>query len=210
MKETLASVFLKAYFKTLKPEVTLEKGARLPSPNKPGIYMFWHGRMLILPFVFKEHGKYVKVLISRHRDGEKIARIIEKLGFGTIRGSTGIKKGGDRAFRNLIKALKDGYSIAITPDGPRGPKETLKPGVAKLGMISGTPIFPVTFSTNRGKKLGSWDEFLVPYPFSRCKIVIGKPIVPEPEDDLKSFSNRLELSLKNLTEETDGEMGWKT
>ncbi|WP_457569647.1 lysophospholipid acyltransferase family protein [Desulfurobacterium sp.] len=210
MKETLLALLLNGYFKTLRTEIQLNKGARLPSPQNPGIYMFWHGRMLILPFAFKDKGNLVKVLISKHRDGEKIARIIHKLGFGTVRGSTGIRKGGDKAFRELIKALQNGYSIAITPDGPRGPKEKLKPGVAKLAMLSGIPVFPVAFSTNRGKKLGSWDSFLVPYPFSKCKIVIDKPLIPKEDEDLKSFSNRLELSLKNLTQQIDGEMGWKT
>ncbi|WP_297446131.1 lysophospholipid acyltransferase family protein [Desulfurobacterium sp.] len=210
MKETFTTLILNAYLKTLRIEIHLKKGARLPSPENPGIYIFWHGRMLILPFVFKDKGQLVKVLISRHRDGEEIAGIIHKLGFGTVRGSTGIKKGGDKAFRNLVKALQNGYSIAITPDGPRGPREKLKAGVAKLSMITKIPVFPVTFSTNRGKALGSWDRFLVPYPFSKCKIAIGEPLIPETDEDLKTFVNRLELSLKSLTQQTDGEMGWKT
>jgi lysophospholipid acyltransferase (LPLAT)-like uncharacterized protein len=108
----------------------------------------------------------------------------------------------------MVKLIKSGMAVAITPDGPRGPKEVVKQGIARLSIKTGAPIYPLTFSTNRGKKLNSWDEFLVPYPFSRCKVVLGKPVYPENYGE-KELVKKVELELRKLTKICDGEMGWK-
>jgi lysophospholipid acyltransferase (LPLAT)-like uncharacterized protein len=110
----------------------------------------------------------------------------------------------------MVELLNNGKSVAITPDGPKGPREVFKTGAAKLSILTGAPIYPVTFSTSKGKSLSSWDRFLIPYPFSRCKVIVGKPIHPEENENTESFRKRLELALKNLTDQCDREVGWKT
>ncbi|TCK05205.1 lysophospholipid acyltransferase family protein [Phorcysia thermohydrogeniphila] len=202
-KPYVASLLLRAWVKTLKVEVEF-----LAEPTFPSIIAFWHGRMFLLPFVFRSYASQVSILISRHRDGEFATRLVEALGFSTVRGSTGKGKGGDRAFLEMVRLLKSGMSVAITPDGPRGPREVVKPGVARLSIKTGVPIYPLTFSCSRGKKLNSWDRFLIPYPFSRCKVILGKPIYPQGYEE-EELVKKVELELQRLTETCDGEMGWK-
>ena len=202
-KPYVASLFLRAWVKTLRIEVEF-----LAEPAFPSIVAFWHGRMFLLPFAFRRYASKVSILISRHRDGEFVARLVEALGFSTVRGSTGKGKGGDRAFLQMVNLLKSGKVVAITPDGPRGPREVVKPGIARLAKKTGVPIYPLTFSTGFGKKLGSWDEFLVPYPFSRCKVILGEPIFPQKYEE-EELVKKVELELQRLTKTCDGEMGWK-
>ncbi|WP_163328182.1 lysophospholipid acyltransferase family protein [Desulfurobacterium thermolithotrophum] len=203
-REDILFFLLNGFVKTLKIEVKFLENVKFPS-----IITFWHGRMFLLPFVFANYADKVSVLISRHRDGELAARLIEKLGFSTVRGSTGKGKGGDRAFREMVNILESGKSVAITPDGPRGPKEVFKPGAAKLSIVTGVPVYPVAFSTSRGKELSSWDNFLLPYPFSKCKVLVGKPLYPKEKEDIDFYTKRLELALKDLTKLCDQETGWK-
>ncbi len=175
----------------------------LSEPKFPSIVAFWHGRMFLLPFALKEYSDRVAILISRHRDGELISNIVEKMGFKTIRGSTGVGKGGERAFLRMVDWLEKGGVVAITPDGPRGPVEVVKKGTAKLSMKTGVPIYPLTFSSSRKIHLNSWDRFLIPLPFSRCKVVLGEPILPEKFKDEESLRKEVELKLRSLTRKVD-------
>ena len=191
---TLSSLWVK----TLRVEVEF-----LSAPEFPSIVAFWHGRMFLLPFALKEYAEKVAILISRHRDGELIAQIVEKMGFKTVRGSAGKGKGGERAFKEMVKLIEEGYTVAITPDGPKGPREVAKPGVAKLALKTGVPVYPLTFSANWKFNLNSWDRFLIPYPFSKCRVVLGKPIRPENFKNEEELREEIELKLKELTEEAD-------
>ncbi|SMO54026.1 hypothetical protein SAMN06269117_10958 [Balnearium lithotrophicum] len=175
----------------------------LSEPKFPSIVAFWHGRMFLLPFALKEYSDKVAILISRHRDGELISNIVGKMGFKTIRGSTGVGKGGERAFLRMVDWLEKGGVVAITPDGPRGPVEVVKRGIAKLSMKTGVPIYPLTFSSSRKIHLNSWDRFLIPLPFSRCKVVLGKPILPEKFKDEESLRKEVELKLRSLIRKVD-------
>jgi len=186
------------WVKTLRVEVEF-----LSAPEFPSIVAFWHGRMFLLPFALKEYAEKVAILISRHRDGELIAQIVEKMGFKTVRGSAGKGKGGNRAFKEMVKLIEKGYTVAITPDGPKGPREVAKPGVAKLALKTGVPVYPLTFSANWKFNLNSWDRFLIPYPFSKCRVVLGKPIRPENFKNEEELREEIELKLKELTEEAD-------
>ena len=197
----------KGLVKTLRVEVEF-----LSPPKFPSIVAFWHGRMFLLPFALKEYAPKVAILISRHRDGELIARVVEKLGFKTVRGSTGPGKGGEKAFLEMLKLLEKGYVVAITPDGPRGPREVAKPGIAKLALKSGLPVYPLTFSAKSSLKLNSWDKFLIPYPFSKCKVILGEPINPEDfmnHNSEEELRKTIEFKLKQLTEKADREVLWK-
>ncbi|WP_456455422.1 lysophospholipid acyltransferase family protein [Thermovibrio sp.] len=185
----------KLLLKTLKVETEF-----LSPPEFPCIVAFWHGRMFLLPFALREFSDKVAILISRHRDGELIAKIVERLGFKTVRGSTGRGKGGERAFLQMLKLLKKGYCVAITPDGPKGPKEKVKPGVVKLSLTSGVPIYPLTFACSSCFTLNSWDRFKIPKPFSKCKVLLGNPLKPENFSDEEEMRLELERELKSLTE----------
>ena len=191
---TLSSLWVK----TLRVEVEF-----LSPPQFPSIVAFWHGRMFLLPFALKNYAERVAILISRHRDGELIARIVEKMGFKTVRGSAGRGKGGDRAFKEMVKLIEKGYTVAITPDGPRGPREVAKPGVAKLAMKTGVPVYPLTFSANWKFNLNSWDRFLIPYPFSKCRVILGEPILPQNFPSEEELRKEIELKLKKLSESAD-------
>ncbi len=194
-KEFLLLTVSKLLLKTLKVETEF-----LSPPEFPCIVAFWHGRMFLLPFALREFSDKVAILISRHRDGELIAKIVERLGFKTVRGSTGRGKGGERAFLQMLKLLKKGYCVAITPDGPKGPKEKVKPGVVKLSLTSGVPIYPLTFACSSCFTLNSWDRFKIPKPFSKCKVLLGNPLKPENFSDEEEMRLELERELKSLTE----------
>jgi lysophospholipid acyltransferase (LPLAT)-like uncharacterized protein len=111
------------------------------------IVCFWHGRLLMMPFA-NRRGKG-KVLISRHRDGEFIARVIKYFHLGTIRGS--YRKGSVSSLREIIADLNEGYDVAITPDGPKGPRYQVKQGIVELAKLTGRAIIPITYSASKKK-----------------------------------------------------------
>jgi lysophospholipid acyltransferase (LPLAT)-like uncharacterized protein len=111
------------------------------------IAAFWHGRQLMMPFANK--GKRISILISQHRDGELIARTVARFGFHAVRGST--TRGGAGALRRLVRRARAGDLVVMTPDGPRGPRHVVQPGVLKLAMLTGLPIVPLTFSASKKK-----------------------------------------------------------
>ena len=189
----------KALIKTLRVEVEF-----LAPPAFPSIVAFWHGRMLLLPFALRDYADKVSILISRHRDGELVAELVERLGFKTVRGSTGRGKGGSKAFLEMVNLIKRGEVVAITPDGPRGPREKVKPGAIKLSMVTGAPIYPLTFGCTEEFHLNSWDRFTIPRPFSKCRVILGEPLRPEEFKSEKEMAERLELTLKELTQKATG------
>jgi lysophospholipid acyltransferase (LPLAT)-like uncharacterized protein len=137
--------------------------------KQPVVFTLWHGEMLPLLYHHRDQG--VAVLISDHRDGEMIARIAERFGFGTVRGST--SKGASRALVGLARALEAGHDVAITPDGPRGPARSFAPGALVAAQRVGAPVLPVVATATRAWRLRSWDRFLIPKPFSRVTIAYG-------------------------------------
>lgn len=195
----LAKIIIKALAFTMKLETLHEERVRqFWDRDEKVIVAFWHGRLLMMGFSYK--GKGIKTLISQHKDGELIARILKKLGFGSIRGSS--TRGGAAAMREMVKAVKS-YDIAITPDGPRGPKCVVQDGVIALARLTGRPIMPLTFGSSRKKVFGSWDSFNLPYPFSRGVFMWGEPIYVKKEDDMEEKRNELESKLREMTEFAD-------
>ncbi len=166
------------------------------------IVAFWHGRLLMMPFVFP--GYSATILISQHRDGEYITRIAERLGYTVVRGSA--TRGGARAFKQLLQCLKDGKHVAITPDGPKGPPQQVKSGVIELARLSGMPILPVAFGAWPRTILKSWDQFLIPHPFARAVYIWGEPMyVPEDaeKDAVEKYQSALAERLDTLVAEAD-------
>ncbi len=124
------------------------------------LYAFWHSRQLMMPLAYG--GRGIHVLISRHRDGELIQRIIARFGLRAVRGST--TRGGSEALRALVRVARGGADVAITPDGPKGPRQVAQPGVVQLAKASGVPIVPVTFACSKKNSSRAGIGFCSPCP----------------------------------------------
>lgn len=170
------------------------------------IYTVWHQR---LPMFWAAPGidrRRIHCLASAHRDGRLIARAMERLGMKTISGST--SKGGAQALREMIRTLKRGDKIGITPDGPRGPRMVAQNGALALAQVTGAPILPVGISASRVWLLGSWDRMQMILPFSRIVYVFGEPfVVPRDAEDLEPHRRAFEAALTAVTDEADRLVG---
>ena len=142
-----------------------------------GIYALWHSQQLALTLGHRDQN--IAVIVSRHRDGEIISRMVEGIGFRTIRGSS--TRGGSPALREFIRAAAEGHPLAITTDGPQGPARRCKPGAVLASARTGLPIVPVAAAASRVWRVNSWDEFFVPKPGSVVYLSYGEPI-PVPAD----------------------------
>jgi lysophospholipid acyltransferase (LPLAT)-like uncharacterized protein len=136
------------------------------------MWVVWHGRMLIP--VFDRRKRNIIAMVSEHRDGELVARIVHKLGYRTARGSS--TRGGRKAFMEMVKNLRDGSIAAMLPDGPKGPRHVFKPGTMLMAQRAQIPMLSITYGAHPAWTFRSWDRFLVPKPFSRSVILMGKPI----------------------------------
>lgn len=180
---------------------------RLWAEGKPFILAFWHGHLLMMPKCW-DLSKPMHMLISQHRDGQIIARVIGHFGLGTAAGSS--SRGGSAALRQMIKALKAGEYVGITPDGPRGPRMRATPGIVSVARMAGVPIIPCAYSTQKRKVLGSWDRFQVALPFSRGLIQWGEPItVPKGIDaqGLEAKRQEVEAAMIALAQGVEQRMG---
>ena len=180
---------------------------QLTSQGEPYIAAFWHGRLLMAPTGWDRRAP-LSVMISQHRDGEMIARTVHHFGVATVRGST--SRGGSKALRIMLKTIKSGHNVAITPDGPRGPRMRAQAGIVLLARLSGAPIVPATYAVSRRKLASSWDRFVIALPFSRGVYLWGTPIYVDrdaDEDALERARLELEDSLNALTEEADRRVG---
>lgn len=135
------------------------------------IACFWHGRLLLMPFAVRR--AKAKVLISRHRDGELIARVIRFFGLGTIRGSH--KKGGVASLREMLTAAREGWTIAITPDGPKGPRYKIKEGLVEVARLTQKPILPITYGARKKKLSDPGTVLSCPTLFRRLSFY-GEPL----------------------------------
>ncbi|MBL4690692.1 MAG: lysophospholipid acyltransferase family protein [Rhodospirillales bacterium] len=171
--------------------------------DKPFILAFWHGRLLMMPYCW-DHGKTIYMLISQHRDGQLIARTVGHFGIKTAAGSS--SRGGAQALRTMVKAMKNGDYVGITPDGPRGPRMRASDGIVSVARLSGAPVIPAAFGSSNGRCLSSWDRFLVAWPFGRRVLVWGDPIYVARDasvDDEETARLRVEDGLNAVTHEAD-------
>lgn len=144
-----AALFLRVLVKTLSiKEITAKFVDETQKSGKNAIFAFWHGRLLLMPFAYKAQKDFY-IMISSHRDGEFVSRAVKHLGVRSVRGST--TRGGISAFKKLIRFADEGYNIALTPDGPKGPKHKVQMGIIELAKITGRPIIPVTYSASKKK-----------------------------------------------------------
>ena len=170
--------------------------------TKPFIFAFWHGQQLILPIAYaqfkkRKSRKGIFTLISAHSDGRIIARAIKHFGLDSVKGSS-TRRGG-QALLELIRKAEDGYDIAFTPDGPKGPAEQAKIGVIEAARKSGVSIIPIACSANKSWHARSWDSMIIPKPGARLKCILGaEMIIPKDATD-ESLSQYAETLSKNLT-----------
>lgn len=174
---------------------------RLRAADRRFIYAFWHQRQAF--FTVSHRGDNVSILISGSADGQIIAETIRLCcGVSSVRGSS--SRGASAAVREMIKVLRSGLDLGITPDGPKGPKREIKAGVLYLAQKLGIPILPISSAqSNRIVLTRAWDQFHVPMPFGRAALVYGEPIDVGPGDDLKLKGAQLKLSLDAITLEAE-------
>lgn len=174
--------------------------------RRPLIYAVWHGRILMVPWLNarlrRTHGaRSVRVLASRSRDGEIVARYVRHFGLDVVRGSS--SRGGAVALRQLAATLAAGEDVAVIPDGPRGPRCRVQPGIVALAALSGAPVVPLAFAASPARRLGTWDEFLVPMPFARCAAVFGELAFVARGADRERAGKGLEETLTEVTRLAD-------
>ncbi|MDX9787236.1 MAG: lysophospholipid acyltransferase family protein [Desulfobacterales bacterium] len=184
---------------SLRVEVIGHEKVRPIMETRRFILSFWHSRILVISFMHK--GWNSVVMASRSADGEIIARVIERQGHAVVRGSTG--KGGLRALARQIKLLNEkDRPGGMIPDGPQGPRHRVQPGIIALAQKTGYPIIPVSCSARKLKAFHSWDRFIVPYPFTRCRLVYGKPMVVPGKASARTLEAcrlQLETEMRRIT-----------
>ena len=171
------------------------------------ILAFWHECVLVTMYS-RWHAPTI-VLTSRSNDGEIMAAVLAHVGVEAVRGSS--SRGGEIALRGVLRHLRSGKNVAVTPDGPIGPYHVAKPGLIYMAQVSGLPIIPLHFTASRMKRLASWDRHIVPYPFSRALFVYGPPIVVPRDGDVEEWRLKIENVLNALAEETERDFDalWK-
>jgi lysophospholipid acyltransferase (LPLAT)-like uncharacterized protein len=196
------AAILRGLFATLRLEVRDPAGFLSKPPGGPVLFCFWHNRILGITHAF--HRIYpaarrgVTVLTSPSRDGEILARLVGAFGMGSVRGSS--SRRGSQALRELMRLVRSGRDIAITPDGPRGPRYALGPGVVSLAQITGAAVVPLHARFSRCHSMKTWDGFIIPLPFSRVSVTIGDAVRIAPTNDEGSFETarrNLETLLQN-------------
>ena len=141
-------------------------------PGRPYVLAFWHGRILPMTFFFRDRG--IIAIASENFDGEWIARILGRFGYGTARGSS--SRNARAATLQLVRDVREGRPAAFTLDGPRGPARVAKPGAVWLAGVTGAPLLPCHIEAERSWELRSWDRAQIPRPFSRVHLVVGAPM----------------------------------
>jgi lysophospholipid acyltransferase (LPLAT)-like uncharacterized protein len=170
--------------------------AIVASRHQP-VMAFWHGRILPATFYFRRRG--IVVITSENFDGEWIARIIERFGYGTARGST--TRGGKRAMLQLVRDMEAGKPAGFTVDGPRGPARVAQPGAIWLAKATGNPVLPFHLEASAHWSMRSWDRTQIPKPFSTVALVVGEPMTvarDASDEQLEAARGELEARLRTL------------
>src|SRR6478735_1851161 len=201
----VAAAYLRLAWRTSR--VTLEPSGIYDSVEMPAIIAMWHGQHFMAPFIKRKDPRHrTKVLISRHRDGEINARAAERLDIGTIRGSGAHngefhRKGGAVAFNEMVKALEEGYNVAMTADVPKVAR-VAGLGIVKLAQHSGRPIYAVAMASSRRIELDNWDHSAVNLPFGRMGMVASNAIFVPKDADAASLEKTRQLVESELNRVT--------
>jgi lysophospholipid acyltransferase (LPLAT)-like uncharacterized protein len=170
------------------------------------IFAIWHGRLALSLSIYnrcvrrRDSSRRMAAMVSASRDGGMLARILELFEVQPVRGST--SRRGPQALRELTHWAERGYDLAITPDGPRGPRHHVQEGVISLAQLTGLPIVPASINLRAKLQLPSWDRFQLPFPFARCEVRTG-PMMRVPreltEAEREAFRQQLEQALREIT-----------
>jgi lysophospholipid acyltransferase (LPLAT)-like uncharacterized protein len=186
------ATILKTLFLTLRLRIEDRSGVLKEDAGSPVIVCFWHNRILGITFAFdriypkKRAG--VTVLTSPSKDGEILAQLVGAFGMKAVRGSS--SRRGSRALLELVKLIRSGRDIAITPDGPRGPRYSLGPGIILLAQTTGTRIVPAHASFSRCVRMKTWDGFIIPLPFSKVSVTIDEALAIPAELTAEEFETK--------------------
>jgi lysophospholipid acyltransferase (LPLAT)-like uncharacterized protein len=161
----------------------------------PVIFCLWHNRLAISMIVRRRYPRKLAALVSASKDGALLAAVLARFGVEQIRGSS--SRRGPQALLELTNHARRGYDLAVTPDGPKGPRYVVQQGVIALAQVTGLPIIPVTCNTQPKICLKSWDGFQIPLPLSRCELILNEPIfVPREADPAGREERRSELQAR--------------
>ncbi len=177
----------------------------IENAGKIPIYAFWHDRIFASTYFFREKG--IAVITSQSKDGEYIARFIQRLGYGAIRGSS--TRGGVGALIEMIRAMRQGIPMAFTVDGPKGPRYEAKTGAVLLAKKTGNPIMPFVVELKRFWTVGSWDKLQIPVPFTRAGLTIGEPIYVDPDSTDEDVQKKLADLQVSLDAMVSGGAAWR-
>jgi lysophospholipid acyltransferase (LPLAT)-like uncharacterized protein len=202
----LVYVYIRLLHGTMRIDV---RGAEAldASRRHPGRYIlcFWHSRFVLMPYCYP--GPRIVVLSSNHRDAEALVRILRKFGIEQARGST--TSGGATGMRQILRKVAEGCDVGLTPDGPRGPRRRVQPGVVAVARFTGLPIIPVTFSAAPARRLRTWDRTLLPKFFSKGVFIYGDPVTVPRDATVELQEEKrlaLETELDRITDLADDTM----
>jgi lysophospholipid acyltransferase (LPLAT)-like uncharacterized protein len=163
--------------------------------DKGLIFCFWHSHTLPLTYIFRGAG--VTAVVSGSKDGDRATAVAQRWNHETIRGSS--SRGQIGVLRQCARALQNHRNIVIIPDGPRGPREQVKPGIAMIALMTNAPVFPVLAAPEKAWRLNSWDRFMIPKPFSHITVTFKDPLRPSQfggsKDRVTHFTHELQKAL---------------
>ncbi len=191
---------------TLRVSISYEDGAQGTVEQRPVIASFWHACMIPATYICRNLG--VRVMSSNSYDGEYMGRVVRKFGFVPVKGSS--SRNAVRALLGLRRALEEGWTVAFTIDGPRGPRYKVKPGPVALARSSGVPMSVFHMAVDRAWVLNTWDRLLIPKPFSRVLMRFGQ-LIPVPastsDEGLEKYQQELQASLDRVREFAEANVG---
>jgi hypothetical protein len=172
-----------------------------PKRDTPVIWAFWHNRLLAVPqFYEKNTTRPGAALTSASRDGELVAQVLWRFGIRPVRGSSSRRGAG--ALIEMKNLARNGCDIAITPDGPRGPRYELNPGIITLAQKTGAPIVPLGVEYSRCVRVGRWDRLMIPLPFCRVEVTAGQLVTVRPtanDEEFEAERQRVKQALMAMT-----------
>lgn len=209
LARTLGPPLLRLLARTWRVErIGLEHREDATRDGARPVFSLWHEHILAAVGAHQHYG--IRVMVSHHHDGEVISRIVGRLGFRAVRGSS--SRGGSAALRAMIRAARDPDGFALTPDGPRGPAHVVAPGVLYLAAAVQRPLVATAFAVDRAWRARSWDRMLLPKPFARVVVSYGAPLdlprdVMRSETQLAAEASRLERAMAEAQAAADRALG---
>ena len=205
----LLGIYLAFALKTTRWSLDGREHMLAHAAGAPVVVAFWHERLPMMPMLWtlarrspegRRATNRVHVLVSRHSDGQFIGAVVKRFALNVVLGSS--SRGGAKGLRSLLTLLGNGDHIAITPDGPRGPRRVAAPGVAQLAALSGAPVLPCAAQTTRHWVLQSWDRMVVPKPFGRG-VLVCLPAIAVPRGEWQSALAKVGEALTDAAERAD-------